>query len=180
MTVMPFPAPQVEVGPNGGWAVSALVLFKFTRVVFSALLIGSSRTSPQAARRGIHQVRRVAGRNSQSERIPGDRISVDELRGSVGRGHGREFVDRHFLRQRVSEQRHQSNGVVGTFDLGNFRCAAFGDQIKHAVAGQLSGVELKGTVAVGFTYLGPTARARRSINLRSMSPTTAMRRLLHS
>ena len=77
---------------------------------------------------GIHQVRHIPGRDPQSERISGDRFSVDEPRRGERRGHGGEFIDRDRLRQRRAQHRHQRDGIVRPFVRRGLRRAAFGDQ----------------------------------------------------
>src|SRR5882724_5469850 len=86
-----------------------------------------------------------------AECLPCSGFTVYESRGSEGRSHRGEFVDRHFFRQRSSEQRHQGDSVVRAFIRGGFRSASFGDEIEHAVFRRLFSVEFERTIAVGLT-----------------------------
>ena len=99
---------------------------------------------------GIHQVRNVAGRDSQSERISGDRFPVDESRRGERRGHGGEFVDRDRLRQLGPQHRHQGDGIVGAFICRGLRGAPFGDQVKHAICRRLIDIQFECAIEVRF------------------------------
>jgi hypothetical protein len=85
------------------------------------------------AGRGIHQVRSVSGSDPQSERIPGDRFSVDESRGSERRGHGRELVDRDLGRWLAAKHRQQHNGRIVAAALVDRGFAAFGNKIQDGI-----------------------------------------------
>jgi hypothetical protein len=101
------------------------------------------------AGRGIHQVRNVSGSDPQPERIPGDRFSVDESRGSERRGHGRELIDRDLGRWLAAKHRQQHNGRIVAAALVDCGFAAFGIQIQDDIfARSLFGTKLKSPINV--------------------------------